>query len=313
MSLSPPQVSELIFGEDALTYHTVAASMLFFWDYCITFGQEVDLIWRRQNGFISVLFCLIRYLTFGVRIAELLVYINTNNLIHPSTSNCVGWIRFEVITGHLLYTFVEILLVIRVFVFYERNKIIIACLVPLILIQHAAAIVILALTVPKILVVPSPLPPNLHVAACLILDIPSFFSNYWKPAIIAEGVLFALMVARFIRSKRHAAISTPYYLVVFLRDGTWAFAVIFAVLLWANLAFSLTPQKGDISLTWIFTVMGLSGSRLILNLRSAAQEQQQLSLSYDTNIELSFMQNDISAICPERNIREGLSVVDDGF
>jgi hypothetical protein len=44
---------------------------------------------------------------------ELVIYTNISGLIEPSQSNCVAWVKFEVIAGHVLYSFIEILLIMR--------------------------------------------------------------------------------------------------------------------------------------------------------------------------------------------------------
>lgn len=87
---------------------------------------------------------------------------------------------------------------------------------------------------------------------------------------VFESILFLLVVYQFVQTKRMAEISSPHILIVFVRDGAWAFALIFgthlsgvkysgyksdtttsyvAVLLWSTMSFELTPVKGDVGLT----------------------------------------------------------------
>jgi hypothetical protein len=48
-----------------------------------------------------------------------------------------------------------------------------------------------------------------------------------KPGLVLEGILVILIAGKFIRTKWRAEIDSPHYLVVFIRDGVWAFAGIF--------------------------------------------------------------------------------------
>jgi len=72
-------VSELISGPTARTLRvsspierkkrrlilaTVASFALFLWDYILTFGMEVDLIWKSKWNFMKALYLLQRYLPF---------------------------------------------------------------------------------------------------------------------------------------------------------------------------------------------------------------------------------------------------------
>ncbi|KAF8586106.1 hypothetical protein K439DRAFT_1632025 [Ramaria rubella] len=288
MSLPPAAIPGLIIAEDMIIYNTVAASAFIFWEHCITLREEIDLIWRSQWNLINALFFVIRYITLIVRIVELVFYTNVFGLIRPTSSQCGAWIRFEAASGQILVFSVEIILIMRVFAFYGRKRRLLYGLFVLFACENIARITILGLTIPKILVVPSPLPPNIHSAACLVLETPSLFSNYWVPALIFDSILFLLVAVRFVQTKLQAELDSPHVLVVFVRDGAWAFTMIFASMLWGTLAFELTPIKGDIALTWLFSVLGFCGSRLILNLRSAAEEIDRPPLTADDGFELAF-------------------------
>ena len=47
------------------------------------------------------------------------------------------------------------------------------------------------------------------------------------PGLIFESVLFVLIAVRFIRTRIEDGISSTPLLVVFVRDGTWAFVLMF--------------------------------------------------------------------------------------
>ena len=47
------------------------------------------------------------------------------------------------------------------------------------------------------------------------------------PGLIFESILFVLIAVRFIRPRIEEGISSTPLLVVFVRDGTWAFVLMF--------------------------------------------------------------------------------------
>ena len=127
--------------------------------------------------------------------------------------------------------------------------------------EIAAEISILAIVVPSTETIPDPLPSALDTNACLVMSIPSLFPHFWYgqnlmacvdfyvalisrvPGLIFETFLFTLVAVRFIRMRMEEGISTTPLMAVFVRDGTWAFALIFGglkvTLFFTN---SLTPR-----------------------------------------------------------------------
>ena len=47
-----------------LTLATVMACMMYLWDYLLTFGMEVDLVWKSKWNFMKGLYLFQRYLSF---------------------------------------------------------------------------------------------------------------------------------------------------------------------------------------------------------------------------------------------------------
>jgi len=71
-----------------------------------------------------------------------------------------------------------------VFAFYGKRKLLLYVLLALFVCANSARLTLIALEVPKILVVPNPFPQNLHIGACLILEIPSMFAAYWYVKVV---------------------------------------------------------------------------------------------------------------------------------
>jgi len=254
-------------------------------------------------GIVNVLFFLVRYLTVAIRVVELVFYTNITGLIHPSPPYCVAWVWFEVLGGLVVFYSVRILLIVRVFAFYERNRKLLFAIIIFSVCEHASSIGILSVAVPKMPTMPSPLPPNLHAGACIIQSIPALFSGYWIPGLIGESLLFLLVIIKFFPTQK-SEIWSSHLLRVIIRDGIWVFALLFANILWSALAFQFSPEKGQIAVTWLWSVMGFCGTRLVLNLRSVGRDGM-MSTTYETGgMELSFMSFHRSEII---RVSEGLS------
>ena len=135
---------------------------------------------------------------------------------------------------------------VSVFAFCGRNKTLLAFIVALFVAEIAAQFAIIAVTAPSMDIIPSSLPSTLDASACLMLNIPSLFPSLWYgqspwkmsidltshliskvPSLIFESFLFILVVVQFIRTRMEEGISSTPLLVVFVRDGTWAFMLIF--------------------------------------------------------------------------------------
>jgi len=66
-----------------------------------------------------------------------------------------------------------------VFAFYGRNRILLASLIVLFLCEISAVVAMIAIAVPKKIMVPSPLPQQISTIACLVVDEDSLLFNYW--------------------------------------------------------------------------------------------------------------------------------------
>jgi hypothetical protein len=59
-----------------------------FYDYCITFKDEVELVWNRKTTPVTILFYVIRYLPLINNIVELIRKLPQLNNLHRSSELC---------------------------------------------------------------------------------------------------------------------------------------------------------------------------------------------------------------------------------
>ncbi|GJJ13121.1 hypothetical protein Clacol_007371 [Clathrus columnatus] len=189
---------------------------------------------------------------------ELIFYANITGLIKPSIQTCQSWVRFEVISGHCLALSVDVLLAIRTHALYGRSRIMLGVLATILIISQGFGISILVRVIPNFVTTPLPLPSRIHIGACVVLAADPNFPNYLIPTLVTESSFFFLVLVKFIHSKVTTKTHTSHMLIVFLRDGLWAFALVFGVLVWSLVTYKVNPARGDIAITWLFSILAFS-------------------------------------------------------
>jgi len=289
-SLPPGLLLQLVKEENVIIYNHLAASAFFFWDFCITFSQEVDLIWRAKWGYVTFLFFCSRYLAFAIIIMELLFYANITGLITPTAEGCLTWVKLEIVGGHLLSCAVDILLANRVYAFYGRNKQMLYLLMAIIIVGQSVGIAWIIVVVPKFRAAPLPVPHNLPLGACTVLQADPRFPEYFLPTLVMETILTIIFALKFIHMRLSTNVQLSQLMMIFLRDGLWAYTILFADFLWTYIAYKSSPQKGDTAIAWLFTVLSFSATRLILNLRAESPKRE------PENVELHHVHSDVVTI-----------------
>ncbi|KAI0923787.1 hypothetical protein AcW1_006652 [Taiwanofungus camphoratus] len=183
-----------------------------------------------------------------------------------SAAGCHSWIVFQVAAMECVTVAVEIVLISRVYAMYNCNRAILTVLLLLFLAEIIAMIAIIVYSVPR---------ASFITRWCLTTHAPNIFTLYWFISLAFESVLFAMTLVKLCssisighsrRRSNHSSI-----LFVLLRDGTWAFAVIFAVMLLNALMFRLVDNPlAGICFFWELSLFSSAGSHVLLNLRRLA-------------------------------------------
>ncbi|TDL18500.1 hypothetical protein BD410DRAFT_900816 [Rickenella mellea] len=246
----------------------VAAIACLVYDIFITIDQEVDYVWKSRWTIPKYLYLWARYFALFIQIVATAEQTSTQ----VTNKVCAGWAYFEGITGQMLVMGIELLLMLRVWALYKRDRRMLYILVALYIAEVTANTVILGMALPGLTSV-APLrtlfPPGFPLSGCLPTSVPKFFFSYWIPTLVFEGILFILMFINFVRLARE---HTPMPLLKrFFRDGTVYYAVIFAALLVQVLLYELVNSAlSEVAIGWQLTMFSIMGSRLVLNLRAAS-------------------------------------------
>ncbi|KAI0295174.1 hypothetical protein B0F90DRAFT_1919443 [Multifurca ochricompacta] len=278
-------------GSYDMDMSSVAALTFLVWDILITLDQEVDAVWSKPNKFYSKwLFLFVRYFAVVMQIALLFTGTQLALNFHYTESDCIKWYIFQEVGTQLLIAAVEFILLIRrmlippsfihpspnysyisleVHALYDRNRNLTATLFFLFFVENIAMIVTLIKVVSGVR----------FDATCTVIHSPPTLLIFAVAFVAFETLLFILTLFKFIVALRNGWGRTPVvYLLV--RDGTWAFVLIFVSLLLktpatlcVNAGFYLgegNSSNAAIAFPWLLSIEAFAGARIVLNLHTLA-------------------------------------------
>ncbi|KAG1785765.1 uncharacterized protein HD556DRAFT_96438 [Suillus plorans] len=151
-----PQISLRRFSNDPIwwpavnenliiSYFIVAACAAVMYDWGLTFGQEVELVWKQRWFLITVLYLVARYVAIGFVVMNVLISVPT-----ISTTDAVSLIIYNVLTwmGEIVNAILGAIMIIRLHVMYQQSRKVLTFLVVIFLaIRIASAVIIAIMTV----------------------------------------------------------------------------------------------------------------------------------------------------------------------
>lgn len=169
-------------------------------------------------------------------------------------SACAGTCG-EAITLQLLLAVIDILLMMRVYALYNRS-LRIACFLALLFIATQSTMAwAMATALPKIR----------SNSFCILTSSPPTVAYFGGSSILEQSVLFGMTACKFAQAARAGWGSTAL-IALLMRDGTWAFALVFGiVMLNSTLFVVLKNGLAAIAYPWLFTICSFATCRLVLN------------------------------------------------
>ncbi|KZV76459.1 hypothetical protein PENSPDRAFT_420522 [Peniophora sp. CONT] len=258
-------------------YFFLAAATLLYYDHLVTLPTEVQVIWKRKKTYVTYLFFFIRYYALLAVVVVAFAYFS------PALTRemCAKWMYFLPLGIAMpLSLFPAILMSIRVYALYNRNKLILLGLFTYLAMQTGAGL--WQYTVRG--ATPAPLPmDNYEYHFCIYLPpkrIGHLSSMYVTMELVFDSIIFILTVTRTMYVHTRTAAPVPNaprkyrkasLLVSLGRDGAFYFAAIFTV----NLAWVLMILYAPTGLRAIASVPSgcvivVMVCRITLNLRSTA-------------------------------------------
>jgi len=213
----------------------------------------VEYIWLASWSRTTGLYFFIRYYPLFALI-----------LINAHLMSCQEWLLVEGVSALLLEIAVELALILRIYAMYGGNLRLLRLMLYIFFLQIVVMAVGLGLGVPKIMT----------SVQCVEIALPVGLVIYSAASIIYETFLFGLTVGRYVKAMRDGW-SDVAILTILVRDGAWAFVIIFAIMVANTLLFTIAPATlAAIGFPWLLALLGSVGPRLITNLRAQSKHSQ---------------------------------------
>jgi len=130
MPFSSQALSEFVALDTTITglgYFTASNICLFYFDYFITLGDEVEYMWKRDMSFVKFCYFINRYLSFFGYIINSFAYFDPTWGINGSI--CKHFIKYEGSLSIAVMVLSEILVTVRVYAIYGHGKVVLFGLV----------------------------------------------------------------------------------------------------------------------------------------------------------------------------------------
>ncbi|KAI1795290.1 hypothetical protein LXA43DRAFT_1108346 [Ganoderma leucocontextum] len=249
-----------IANERNVSYSEVACVAILTWDVFVTLADEVELIWKRRWTAAKFMYLIARYLPWLVQLALLAINVNGTTGLAFTFRQCASW---QIVQGTLLQvivTTVDVILIIRVYALYDKNRFLLLGVGTLFLAEIVALCCLLANVTPRLT----------YNDECYVTSSPPNFQYYWVVSLAFETLLFLLTIVKFLDGLRNGW-ARGLFVQQFITDGTWAYALIFLVMLVNMMLYKyIHSTLTGICYTWLLVVLSFAGSRLVLFPRSRA-------------------------------------------
>ncbi|KZT11819.1 uncharacterized protein LAESUDRAFT_153700 [Laetiporus sulphureus 93-53] len=244
-------------GITVIKYLNVTATCCLVYDMLIHLGDEIEYIWRASHSWMKWIYAFIRHFPYVVPITINVFLPGASGGSRLHSNQCRGFIIYQFIANEALTVAVEVILIARVCAMFKRNKPVVGLVIALFATEVAAMITFLAFSIPKIQFSPT----------CLITHTPGIFTSYWLWSLAFETFLFAMTLISFFSDMRRG-LSGSSVLYILVRDGMWAYADIFAIMLLNTLCYHLIDGSlAGLCFCWEFAIMSIAGPYILLNLR----------------------------------------------
>ncbi|KAG8934006.1 hypothetical protein FRC02_010743, partial [Tulasnella sp. 418] len=280
------EISTAMVHFTASRFVAVAGFVVMIYDHLTTFSDEVELIWMKPINTVSMIFLINRY---GVPIALAIDLYDKGGLAkHSSHAFCVAWMWAESYAQILFHAGTHALVALRVRALWGRGQFF-DWFLGVSFVAYLSATIIIA-TIGNV-----PLSGEMYFSEvfhmCFADSLAHFFFWVWIPALLFEGVLFALTMIRAIQYHKRNMVM-PVTRILY-RDGILYFQVIAVCTIFNIVAWTALPQTLVVLAKYFsFSVVTTMGSKLVLNLRAIRKEddfmvnQSQISTTLP-NFELS--------------------------
>ncbi|KAJ2914626.1 hypothetical protein MD484_g5789, partial [Candolleomyces efflorescens] len=242
----------------------VAALTFLLYDIMITYDDEVRLIWSNPWSLTKCIYFFIRY--FPVVLQITIMFLGTPPFTFTHYE-CYIWNVYQALASALVVACVDYILILRVFALYPRNATVKYFLGGVYLLELIAISVCMGLAVPKLV----------YDEMCVVVAAPVTFLIAAGAPIAFQTLLFGMTFYKFFQAVKAGWGDIPI-MHLLMRDGTWAFILLFAVLIGEAALYGFAPDAyTGVLYGWLNTTFSFCGYRVLLNLNKLNVSQRRPS------------------------------------
>ncbi|KAG2021189.1 hypothetical protein CC2G_006444 [Coprinopsis cinerea AmutBmut pab1-1] len=201
--------------QKTIGYSNAAACAFLVYDVLITFSGEVQHIWTQDWNITKFLFFFIRYFAVAAQLSAQFITVS-------SARDCFTQNVWQAVASTLLMTLVDYVLVLRVFALYHQKKYIKWSIGIIFAVEVAAIATAMGLSIPRLAF-------DDH---CILISEPGriFLVTTIFP-VVFQAILFLATAYKCVGLIRTLGWKQVRLTGVLMRDGTWAFILLFVYLL----------------------------------------------------------------------------------
>ncbi|KAL5521018.1 hypothetical protein ACEPAG_8940 [Sanghuangporus baumii] len=254
---------------------SLACCVMLYFDILITFGDEVERIWKQRFTFATVLWFMNRYLSpLGY-----VVVIASFQMNWPK-SVCERYVLYPEILKVFTAAAIGVIFILRLYSIYGGSMVILVSFSVLLVAE--LAVKIWAFTDGTSV----NLPPGL--VGCVLTGRGNSNDRFvftWVAELVFDSIVFIATLSRtLIIYRRHRQGAAIPLIKIMMRDGIIYFLVIFiANVVTVVLFITLPPDLKAINASFTTLITSLMVSRLILNLRNQAMRPRANVMSYPSS------------------------------
>ncbi|KAF8160526.1 hypothetical protein K438DRAFT_1942307 [Mycena galopus ATCC 62051] len=286
MASIPPteelELLQLIADAQTTNYLAAAGLTVLVIEHISTLPEEIEFVWKSRLSLWSVLYVRTRYYTL-VAIA-----IDVSFMFReiPSSNVCRYFILAEMITSTVESVSVDSILVLRVWILYNKSRWLIYFLVPLM-----TAEIIALLTIGTLSILPAK--EYVHIGpilkGCYPATVPRLFAFYAVPLLAIATIVFLLTLYKCSEHLLRTRFAARMPIVTqFLRDGVFLFLTILVyTAVELGIWFRGRPTLVEAPIIPATALHAVLGARILLNIKNLGTGSNVDSVS--TSIHLSTM------------------------
>ncbi|KAF8258822.1 hypothetical protein EI94DRAFT_1669407 [Lactarius quietus] len=243
---------------NAERYLSAVALSVLLYDLLLTFGDEVQYIWRRPVTNIKVLYLILRY---GVAIAQAIYFQAISGLTsHVTHSVCVGSLIVLAVVGSMTLILANYIMLIRVYTLWDHRKWMLRTLYIGYSISVCSTIAFVATSIVQL--APHVIHDPYIFHMCLITERTPYWIGIWLSQALFDVFLFVLTLYNAASRPRRANVKI---ITDLRRDGCVFYLGLF-VGRFLNVALSIPTDKQyyPIAVSFVLSLSTVTVTRLVL-------------------------------------------------